>query len=356
MRTKSVRPRVARLRLTPLEDRKLPATSAFFGMPTDLSGAQGTAVTVPVAIGHLFDTAGNQGLHEADFALTYDPTVFTVGNTDIALGTLMTNPPASGTWVAAASTARAGEVDISLTSPSLGADITSVTGGVLATITFHIRGNAPVGGSTIHVVVPPAISPNGASSRAIPDSGPFSIRGDHSGYRMVAADQVDGLVNVTATVLQSIAVTPANPSISKGLTQQFTATGTFSNGSTQNLTNQVTWASATTSVATINSTGLATAVATGTSTISGTLNGITGSTVMTVTSAALQSIAVTPANPSIAKGLTQQFTATGTYSDNSTQNLTGVVTWSSATTSIATISAGGLATGVAVGTSTISAM
>ncbi len=36
----------------------------------------------------------------------------------------------------------------------------------------------------------------------------------------------------------------------------------------------------------------------------------------------LQSIAVTPASPSIAKGGTQQFTATGTYSDNSTQNIT----------------------------------
>ena len=38
--------------------------------------------------------------------------------------------------------------------------------------------------------------------------------------------------------------------------------------------------------------------------------------------ASLVSIAVTPANPSIAKGTTQQFTATGTYSDSSTQNLT----------------------------------
>ena len=50
----------------------------------------------------------------------------------------------------------------------------------------------------------------------------------------------------------------------------------------------------------------------------------------------LQSIAVTPVNPSIAKGLTQQFTATGTYSDSSTANLTGSVTWASATTSVAT--------------------
>src|SRR5581483_11982471 len=106
-----------------------------------------------------------------------------------------------------------------------------------------------------------------------------------------------------------------------GLTQQFTATGTYSDNSTQNITSSVTWASATTTVATITAAGLATGVGTGTSTISATLGGISGSTVLTVTAAALQSIAVTPANPTIAKGLTQQFTATGTYSDNSTQNL-----------------------------------
>ena len=59
--------------------------------------------------------------------------------------------------------------------------------------------------------------------------------------------------------------------------------------------------------------------------------------VLTVTAAALQSIAVAPVNPSIAKGATQQFTATGTYSDNSTANITSSVTWSSATTTTATI-------------------
>ena len=56
-----------------------------------------------------------------------------------------------------------------------------------------------------------------------------------------------------------------------------------------------------------------------------------GSTVLTVTAATLVSIAVTPANPSIAKGTTQQFTATGTYSDSSTANITSSVTWSSGT-------------------------
>jgi hypothetical protein len=69
----------------------------------------------------------------------------------------------------------------------------------------------------------------------------------------------------------------------------------------------------------------------------------------------LKSIAVTPASPSIVKGATQQFTATGTYSDGSTQNITTSVTWTSGTTSVATINSGGLATGVAAGTSNITA-
>jgi hypothetical protein len=64
---------------------------------------------------------------------------------------------------------------------------------------------------------------------------------------------------------------------------------------------------------------------------------------------------VAPANPSIIKGGTQQFTATGTYSDNSTQNLTSSVTWSSTNTAVGTISGAGLATGVATGSTTISA-
>src|SRR6202040_3188932 len=139
-------------------------------------------------------------------------------------------------------------------------------------------------------------------------------------------------------------------------TQQFTATGTYSDASTQNLTAQVTWASGTVATATITSAGLATGVGVGTSNITASLNGITSpADLLTVTGATLQSIAVTPANPSITKGATQQFTATGTFSDGTTQNLTSSVTWSSGTTSIATINTTGLATGAGIGTSTITA-
>ena len=67
----------------------------------------------------------------------------------------------------------------------------------------------------------------------------------------------------------------------------------------------------------------------------------------------LTAIAVTPANQSKAVGATQQYTATGTYSDNSTQNLTSSVTWSSSAPSIATIATSGIATAVASGSTTI---
>ena len=162
-------------------------------------------------------------------------------------------------------------------------------------------------------------------------------------------------LTVTAPVLQSIAVTPANPSVALGLTQQFTATGTYSDNSQQNLTSTVTWSSSLSTIATINSSGLASTVAQGTTTITATSGTISGSTTLTVTAPVLQSIAVTPANPSVALGLTQQFTATGTYSDNSQQNLTSTVTWNSSQSTIATISISGLATTVAQGTTTIGA-
>jgi hypothetical protein len=244
--------------------------------------------------------------------------------------------------------------------------------------------------------------------------------------------------------LNSIAVTPANPSIAPGATQQFTATGTYSDGSTQNLTSQAGWVSSNTTVATVSSSGLATALTPGTSGISATFGGKTGGTTLTVqsppltittsslsngtvnvaysntlaatggttpyrwsvlsgslpagltlntntggiggtpavaglssftvqvsdssvpvksankalsisVSAALNSITVTPANPAINVGANQQFTATGNYSDGTTQNLTSLATWVSSNTVVATINSGGLATGRTVGTAIISA-
>ena len=69
----------------------------------------------------------------------------------------------------------------------------------------------------------------------------------------------------------------------------------------------------------------------------------------------LTTIAVTPANPSLTQGQTVQFTATGTFSDNSTSNISSIVAWGSSNEAVATVNATGLATGVGLGSVTISA-
>jgi len=171
-------------------------------------------------------------------------------------------------------------------------------------------------------------------------------------------------LTITAATLVSIAVTPPSPSIALGTTQQFSATGTYTDNSTQNLTNQVTWASDNTVVATISSAsgsqGLASSAATGGAGVTATLGAMNSAPVtLTVTPATLVSIAVTPPSPSIALGTTQQLAATGTYTDNSTQNLTNQVTWTSDNTGVATISnasgSQGVASSAATGNAHVSA-
>ncbi len=166
-------------------------------------------------------------------------------------------------------------------------------------------------------------------------------------------------ITVTPAALVSIAVTPAIPSISLGATVQFAATGTFTDGSTQDVTQTVQWSSDTPDVAKINSDGskigLATGAGTGGATITAASGSISGSTTLTVTGAALVSIAVTPANPTIALGTMQQFTAIGTFTDGTTQDLTSTATWSSDDQTTATINNTGLATSISQGTANISA-
>jgi trimeric autotransporter adhesin len=170
-------------------------------------------------------------------------------------------------------------------------------------------------------------------------------------------------LTVTPAALVSIAVIPANPSIANGTGQQFAATGTYTDNSTQPLTNSVSWSSSDTTVASVSnasgSQGLASSAGQGTAVITATLGTISGSTGLTVTAATLVSIAITPLSPSMTDGTTQPFTATGTYTDNSTQNLTSSVTWTSSDTTIASISnaagSSGVATAAGVGTTLIGA-
>lgn len=173
-----------------------------------------------------------------------------------------------------------------------------------------------------------------------------------------ASGTVTGTTTLTVApvTLTSIALTPANPGLHIGAAQQLTVMGTYSNGTSTNVTSSTAFTSASASIVSVGaSTGLITGVAAGSSVISASFNGKTATTTVTVSSASLSSIAITPVNPSVLSGSSQQFSATGTYSDGTSGNVTNSVTWTSSVTSVATILQTGHASALAAGLTVISA-
>ncbi len=156
------------------------------------------------------------------------------------------------------------------------------------------------------------------------------------------------------TLLQ---VTPGNASVAASSTQQFSATGKYSDGSSKDLTSSVLWSSSDTSVASVNNAGLATGVVVGVVTVTAQFGAMQGSATLNITNAGtnLTGITLSPVAASVPVNTTQQFTATGNYSDGSSRDLTALVTWGSSSTAVATVDANGLVTAVAAGSTNISA-
>ena len=181
--------------------------------------------------------------------------------------------------------------------------------------------------------------------------GKYAYVADSYGLKIIKVDDGQPIA-----ALQAIVVIPNAATIADGSTQQFTATGTYSDGSSRNITTSVSWNSSNTAVVSISSLGLATALEAGTTNITAMLSGvISPQAPLTVSAAVLQSIVVIPNAATIADGGTQQFTATGTYSDGSSRNITNSVNWNSSNTAVVSISSLGLATALEVGTTNITA-
>jgi S1-C subfamily serine protease len=83
--------------------------------------------------------------------------------------------------------------------------------------------------------------------------------------------------------------------VAAGFAQDFTATGTYEDGRTADVSADVTWASDDTAVATVDAAGVATGIAAGSADISATIDTISGSGTLTVTAAVLEAIEVAPA-------------------------------------------------------------
>ncbi len=146
---------------------------------------------------------------------------------------------------------------------------------------------------------------------------PYFLAGGADGNVWFTEYQTNAIGRLTVTgggapTLTSIAVTAAASSITVGATDQFTATGTYSDGSTKNITSSVTWASSNTSVATIatggSTPGLATGVAPGTTNITASSGSIT-SPAFTLTVTVPGEVVLSPTRATVPEGGAQTFTA-----------------------------------------------
>jgi N-acetylneuraminic acid mutarotase len=223
---------------------------------------------------------------------------------------------------------------------------------LVATGTFS-DGSTQVLSSALWTSSSPSVS---AVSNDASDSGFATSAAQGTATITATAAGISGsaTVTVTAPALVSIALSPQSPTMPLGTTQQFTATGTFSDGSAQDLTSTATWTSSSSS-ATVSSAGLATAVQLGTSAIQASSGSISTSTNVTISAPALVSLALSPLTATISVGTSQQFQVIGTYTDGSINNLTNLMSWFAVPSETVSVNAAGLATGVEQGTATITA-
>src|SRR3989442_1693526 len=160
-------------------------------------------------------------------------------------------------------------------------------------------------------------------------------------------------VTVSNLPVASVAVSPTAPNVYVGGAVQLTATLKDASGNPLS-GRTVTWTTSNGAVATVSASGLVTGLAVGSTTITATSEGQSGTAAVTVSTVPVASVVVSPAAANVYVGGAVQLTTTP--KDAAGNVLVGrAVTWASSNPAIATVSASGLVTGLAVGSTTITA-
>jgi trimeric autotransporter adhesin len=196
------------------------------------------------------------------------------------------------------------------------------------------------------------------------------IPGDQGGAAVirVADPNSEAFTTAVFTVVpprvESIDVIPSPAIVMAPLDRrQFEARGRFSDGVTRVITGNTQWSSSNEAAAVVGRTaadnGLVSAVAPGDSIIVArdSETGIEGRTTVFVRGAGPQLVAVVvePNPATVAVSGIQQFAALGVYADGSSTAITTAVQWSSGDDTILTIDGNGLATGLKIGSTAVTA-
>jgi len=136
----------------------------------------------------------------------------------------------------------------------------------------------------------------------------------------------DAAADASMATIASITLTPSSARVAIKATVAFAAVATLTDGTARDITVAATWTTSTPSIATVAA-GIATGLSAGSTNITAHVGAISGTARLTVTSASLVSIDVTPTNPVLGVQVSIPFTATGTYSDGTVGDVTATAIW-----------------------------
>ncbi len=143
-------------------------------------------------------------------------------------------------------------------------------------------------------------------------------------------------VEVVDVELVSLAVSPQDQSISVGDEQAFIVEGTYTDGHTQDLTDEADWSTDNSTIASITENGIATGESTGSATITATIGTVSNTANLSVyQKPEIVQITTSPASAELFVGNSRQFSAFAEYSDGNIRNITNEVLWISSDTSVA---------------------
>jgi uncharacterized protein YjdB len=162
---------------------------------------------------------------------------------------------------------------------------------------------------------------------------------------------VDVVVGSAAPTLTGISVSPVGGPLTVGKSGPLTATGSYADGTSRDVTGEATWSSSAPAVVSVSSSGTISAVGAGTAVITATVGPVSGSTTISVRK--VTGLVVGGAPASLAKGLSRTLTATATYSDGTSAVVPA--TWSSSRPPVAEVSATGVLSAAGIGSATVTA-
>src|SRR5688572_8268035 len=283
---------------------------------------------------------------------TKDPTIATVSGTGVVTGVR-----AGPVQIAATAEGKSAIVDVTVNPKAVATIRLSPSGdaGMLVSETKQMTAETLDANGDVLTDRPVTWSSNAPAVASVSGNG-FITALAPGGAAITAASEGKTAVialTVSSVPIASVSVTPTSDEVVVTQTLQLSAVAKDAAGGA--VTGRLpAWSTSDPAKATVSSTGLVSGVAAGTVTITATVEGKSGSSSITVKPKPVGAVIISPAQVSVEAGQTQQLSAQVT--DDQGNVLSGrPVTYTSANTAVATVSAQGLVTAVTVGTTTINA-